>query len=104
MPIYEYECEACGRYEVMQRITEDALKTCEKCGKPVRRLVSETSFALKGSGWYKDLYSSSKSSSPGTNSKSESSTKPSDAKPEAKPEPKPEPKKAENKNQSSAAA
>jgi putative FmdB family regulatory protein len=61
MPIYEYECESCGRFEVTQRITEDALKTCSKCGKPVHRLVSATSFCLKGGGWYKDLYGSSKS-------------------------------------------
>ncbi|HCF57031.1 MAG TPA: FmdB family transcriptional regulator [Myxococcales bacterium] len=63
MPIYEYECNKCGRYEVMQRITEDALTVCKTCGQPVRRLISETSFALKGGGWYKDLYSSSSSSS-----------------------------------------
>ncbi|MGI5861218.1 MAG: FmdB family zinc ribbon protein [Myxococcales bacterium] len=70
MPIYEYECKKCGRYEVTQRITEDALTACKTCGQPVRRLISETSFALKGGGWYKDLYSSSSS---GSSSKSSSS-------------------------------
>jgi putative FmdB family regulatory protein len=73
MPIYEYECEECGRFEAIQKITENALTTCEKCGKPVRRLVSQSSFALKGGGWYKDLYSSSGSSS-GTSSSSSGST------------------------------
>lgn len=61
MPIYEYECPTHGRFEVQQRITEDALKLCNtpECSEPVRKLISNTSFALKGGGWYSDLYSSS---------------------------------------------
>jgi len=58
MPIYEYECSKCGKFEVLQKISEEPLKTCETCGKPVHRLVSLSSFALVGGGWYKDLYSS----------------------------------------------
>lgn len=60
MPIYEYDCEKCGRFETMQKITEPALEKCESCGSPVQKLVSQSSFALKGGGWYKDLYSSTK--------------------------------------------
>lgn len=52
MPIYEYECKSCGVYELSQKITEPAREKCETCGAPVRRLISATSFALKGSGWY----------------------------------------------------
>ncbi len=52
MPIYEYECEKCGEFEVTQRITEDALKKCPTCKRKVRKLISNTSFQLKGSGWY----------------------------------------------------
>lgn len=65
MPIYEYECPTHGRYEVNQRITESALTACtiEACGRPVRKLISSTSFALKGGGWYSDGYGSSSSSS-----------------------------------------
>lgn len=61
MPIYEYECPTHGRYEVSQRITEDALTACKQdgCDKPVRKLISNTSFALKGGGWYSDGYGSS---------------------------------------------
>ena len=77
MPIYEYECGKCGRFEVMQRITEDALTVCESCGQPVRRLISETSFALKGGGWYKDLYSSKGGSSSTTISPPLNGAKPS---------------------------
>lgn len=52
MPIYEYRCEKCGDFEVTQRITEDPLKKCPTCRRKVRKLISHTSFQLKGSGWY----------------------------------------------------
>lgn len=52
MPIYEYRCEKCGDFEVTQRITEDPLKKCPTCRRKVRKLISNTSFQLKGSGWY----------------------------------------------------
>jgi putative FmdB family regulatory protein len=52
MPIYEYACPKCGEFEVTQRITEDALKKCPTCKSKVRKLISNTSFQLKGSGWY----------------------------------------------------
>jgi putative FmdB family regulatory protein len=52
MPIYEYRCEKCGEFEHTQRITEPALQRCPKCKRKVRRLISNTSFQLKGSGWY----------------------------------------------------
>ncbi|HWP64910.1 MAG TPA: zinc ribbon domain-containing protein [Candidatus Limnocylindria bacterium] len=52
MPIYEYLCETCGEFEVSQRITEPALQRCPTCKRKVRRLISNTSFQLKGSGWY----------------------------------------------------
>jgi putative FmdB family regulatory protein len=59
MPIYEYQCEDCSRrFEVMQRMTEPLLATCEKCGGHVRRLISQTSFVLKGGGWYVTDYPS----------------------------------------------
>ena len=62
MPTYEYACDKCGHeFEREQRITDDPVKTCPECrGRKVRRLISSTSFVLKGSGWYSDLYSSEK--------------------------------------------
>jgi putative FmdB family regulatory protein len=63
MPIYEYQCDSCGVFECSQRITEDALKKCPTCKGKVRRLISNTSFMLKGSGWYATDYGHSKSSS-----------------------------------------
>jgi putative FmdB family regulatory protein len=54
MPIYEYQCEACGHlFETLQRISEDPLTECPDCGKPaLKKLVSASAFRLKGGGWY----------------------------------------------------
>lgn len=54
MPIYEYECRSCGhQLEAFQKITEDDLKKCPQCGKDtLSKLISATSFQLKGTGWY----------------------------------------------------
>ena len=58
MPTYEYACSACGhRLEAQQRITADPLTECPACkGGTLRRLVSRSSFVLKGSGWYATDY------------------------------------------------
>jgi len=59
MPVYEYECPACEKVmEVQQRISDDPLTTCPDCGGEVKKLVSMSSFHLKGGGWYSDGYSS----------------------------------------------
>lgn len=54
MPIYEYACQACGHhFEVLQGINETALVKCRECKKNrLQKLVSATSFQLKGNGWY----------------------------------------------------
>jgi len=52
MPIYEYRCENCGVFEETQRITDPPLDRCPTCRRKVRRLISNTSFQLKGGGWY----------------------------------------------------
>ncbi|MBL7661295.1 zinc ribbon domain-containing protein [bacterium] len=62
MPTYEYRCDKCGEFEFVQKISEDALKTCPTCGAKVERLLSGGAFHLKGSGWYKTDYSGSSSS------------------------------------------
>src|SRR4051794_41902998 len=56
MPTYEYSCTSCGTFDVEQRITEPALASCDKCGGPVKRLISRSSFALRGGGGYADGY------------------------------------------------
>jgi putative FmdB family regulatory protein len=52
MPIYEYICAKCGRLEVFQRITDDPLSRCPTCQRQVKKIISQSSFHLKGSGWY----------------------------------------------------
>jgi putative FmdB family regulatory protein len=62
MPTYEYRCNGCGRdFEYVQRMSDDDLVKCEVCGEDkLEKLISRTAFQLKGGGWYKDLYSSTK--------------------------------------------
>lgn len=54
MPIYEYQCNACGyAFESLQKVSDDTLKDCPECNEPeLRKLVSAAGFRLKGSGWY----------------------------------------------------
>jgi putative FmdB family regulatory protein len=61
MPIYEYKCKKCGKeYEIFQRITDPALKSCKFCKGPAQKLISRTTFHLKGSGWYVTDYGGKK--------------------------------------------
>ncbi|MFN8643501.1 MAG: zinc ribbon domain-containing protein [Candidatus Binatia bacterium] len=95
MPIYEYRCEKCGDFEVTQRITEDALKKCPTCRRKVRKLISNTSFQLKGSGWYVTDYGRAGAEKGGAKDKGTESSAPSDggsASGESKSEKKPESK------------
>ncbi|RMD57934.1 MAG: zinc ribbon domain-containing protein [Nitrospirae bacterium] len=59
MPIYEYECRSCKkRIEVFQKINDAPLTKCEFCGGELKKCISNTSFVLKGSGWYVTDYPS----------------------------------------------
>ena len=102
MPVYEYACEKCNHeFEAEQRISDDPIRTCPKCrARKVKRLISRTSFVLKGSGWYSDLYSSPGAKKDGEAKPGESSDKPStDAKTETKSD-----AKSETKSESKPAA
>jgi putative FmdB family regulatory protein len=70
MPIYEYSCKRCGVFEVTQRITESPLARCPTCDGDVHRLISQTSFVLKGSGWYITDYARSNGKSQSTSDSS----------------------------------
>ncbi|MDA8086133.1 MAG: transcriptional regulator [Nitrospiraceae bacterium] len=53
MPIYEYICESCGaRHEAFQKFSDPLLTQCPKCKGKLKKLISNTSFVLKGTGWY----------------------------------------------------
>jgi len=53
MPLYEYQCESCGRRtEALQRLDDAPLSECPECKGKLRKLLSAPSFQFKGSGWY----------------------------------------------------
>ncbi len=56
MPIYEYQCRKCGTFEHSQSIKDKPLSKCPQCRSAVTKLVSASSFHLKGGGWYPDGY------------------------------------------------
>jgi len=60
MPIYEYRCRSCGQtIEAMQRMSDRPLRKCRKCSGKLEKIISRTSFALKGGGWYAEGYNKS---------------------------------------------
>jgi len=53
MPIYEYECKECGKIkEVFQKFSDKPLTQCKRCSGKLHKLISHSSFHLKGTGWY----------------------------------------------------
>jgi putative FmdB family regulatory protein len=82
MPIYEYVCQNCGhQLEVMQKISDKPLSKCPQCKGKLEKIFSQTSFQLKGSGWYVSDYTSR-----GKSEKSEKSEKGEKSEPSEKPE------------------
>ncbi len=72
MPVYEYQCTGCGQVEeAFQKISDAPLETCSHCQGSLKKLISQSSFHLKGSGWYVTDYGGAKNgkktgSDPGT--------------------------------------
>ena len=65
MPLYEYRCLTCGKtFEVIQKFSDAPVTVHEGCGGAVERLVSTSSFQLKGSGWYATDYAKSAAPKP----------------------------------------
>ena len=61
MPVYEYQCTACGQVEeAFQKISEPPLESCSQCQGHLKKLISQSSFHLKGSGWYVTDYGGKK--------------------------------------------
>ena len=106
MPLYEYECESCGkRFERIQKFSDPPLETCPHCsGGPVKRLISSPAIHFKGSGWYindyarketkeakeaKDTKESAKDAKETKETKESSSTSSTTSSSESKPAPKP---------------
>jgi putative FmdB family regulatory protein len=80
MPLYEYQCEACGsRFEVIRKFSDPPLETCTVCGKgPIQRLFSSPAIQFKGTGWYITDYSQKGKGESGETSKSKNEPKKSD--------------------------
>jgi putative FmdB family regulatory protein len=59
MPVYEYECTDCHKvFEIQQKMADAPLTACPECEGAVKKLMSMSSFQLKGGGWYADGYAS----------------------------------------------
>lgn len=85
MPIYEYQCQSCGkRTEILQRMDDAPLAACPECGGEVKKLVSAPAVQFKGSGWYVTDYAGKKgggaSSGGGSEAKSEAKSEKSEKK------------------------
>ena len=52
MPLYEYQCPTCGRFEVIQKFSDSPLTACPTCAKAVTKLLSAPAIQFKGAGWY----------------------------------------------------
>jgi putative FmdB family regulatory protein len=85
MPIYEYECRSCNRvFEFWQKLSDQPKTDCPHCSGPITKLMSLSSFRLKGGGWYADGYSSESKAKEATGaaaSEKKSPEKSSEAKP-----------------------
>ena len=66
MPLYEYHCEKCGRFETLQKFSDGPLSVCPTCGATVERLISAPAFQFKGTGWYVTDYGKAGSDSAGS--------------------------------------
>ena len=82
MPLYEYECDACGhRFEKIQKFSDPLVDTCPKCGSHVHKLFSSPAIQFKGSGWYitdyakKDHVAAAKADSQGESSSKDKTEK-----------------------------
>jgi len=74
MPIYEYKCQKCGKqFEAFQGITDPELKSCKFCKGKVHKLMSLSSFSLKGTGWYATDYKGKKPAATAKKGKTETS-------------------------------
>jgi putative FmdB family regulatory protein len=114
MPLYEYQCDACGqRFEVIQKYSDAAPDACRKCGKgPVHRLASSPAIQFKGTGFYITDYAKGNSGaaapgsakSDGDSKSSDSSSSESGGKSEGKSESAKSDSKSESKSEKSDAA
>lgn len=86
MPIYEYECVGCGkRFDILQKFSDEPIAECPDCSGSVKKLISNSTFVLKGHGWYADGYASCGSGESGNGKKNKTESKEVKASAESKP-------------------
>jgi len=86
MPIYAYRCQTCGAdAEYIQKFSDPPITVCEACGGALERAVTAAAFHLKGGGWYKDGYASTKAEGGGGGGETKSESKSTETKTESKP-------------------
>jgi putative FmdB family regulatory protein len=52
VPLYEYQCPKCGRFELIRKFSDEALTQCPTCGSEIQKLLSAPAIQFKGTGWY----------------------------------------------------
>ncbi|HKC10759.1 MAG TPA: FmdB family zinc ribbon protein [Vicinamibacteria bacterium] len=75
LPLYEYKCPRCGRFEILQKYSDPSLMACPTCGKEVHRLLSAPAIQFKGTGWYITDYARKSSGGDGADGSSSSTSK-----------------------------
>jgi putative FmdB family regulatory protein len=86
MPLYEYECSKCGRIdEVLQKFSDKPLAKCKQCSGKLHKLISHSSFHLKGTGWYITDYANKSQSTATPSKKGKQETNQSSESPSKKP-------------------
>ena len=83
MPLYEYQCPKCGRFEVIRKFADEPLTICPTCGSEIQKLASAPAIQFKGTGWYVTDYAK-KSGGEGKSGKSDGGSGGSDSKSDAK--------------------
>ena len=77
MPVYEYQCSGCGHIEeVFQKISESPLEVCPRCSGSLKKIISQSTFHPKGSGWYVTDYGGANAGSKPKDQSSSKSEKP----------------------------
>jgi putative FmdB family regulatory protein len=74
VPLYEYQCPHCGRFEVIQKFSDAPLRACPTCGRDVQKLLSAPAIQFKGTGWYVTDYARKTSGAEGGSKGAEAGT------------------------------
>jgi putative FmdB family regulatory protein len=111
MPIYEYQCEGCGKhFEIFQKIADPPLTECRVCKGKLHKLISQCAFHLKGTGWYVTDYKKpvdtvgKKPAPPAESAEADKTETKTETKAETKTEPAPSPSKESKSTETSGGA